>query len=104
MYVCLGMVMGRGGVEGWDLRPAPAPHGFFFPHPRPTPHDGKNFLALFSPLEALQSPAPSRKTLVFVNLPKGIIIFLIKHISLIKIYLKLLINLSHQIKLIFSKY
>ena len=43
------------------------------------------------------------KTLLFVNLPTTIAIVFNKPIALIKIYLKLKINLSHQIKLIFSK-
>ena len=73
--------------------------------PPPVPHDGENFLTPSPPLEALRSPAPPRKTLPFVDLPTTItFFFLIKHISLTKIYLKLQINLSHQIKLIFSKY
>ena len=47
------MAMGQGEVEGWGLRP------------RPTPHDGKNFLTPSPTLGALRSPAPSRKTLLF---------------------------------------
>ena len=57
------MVMGRGGVEGWGLRPCPA---WFCLNP--CPHDGENFFTPSPPLEALRSPASSHKTLLFVNL------------------------------------
>ena len=63
--------------QGWQwgkVRPkdgvfVPAPHAFVLPHPRPTLHDGENFLTLSLPLGAPQSPAPPRKTLLFVNFP-----------------------------------
>ena len=95
------MVMEWSKFEGWGLRsnptrfcltqsqPHPAWWGNFF-YPIPTPWDPAN-------------PRPPRKILLLVNLPTTITIFLIKPVSLIKIYLKLQINLSHQIKLIFSK-
>ena len=53
------MAMGRGGAEGWGLRP------------RPT----WIFLAPSPPLKAPQSPAPPRKTLFLVNIPYNYNIF-----------------------------
>jgi len=47
-------------------------------------------------------PAPFRKTLIFVFLPSNYYIFLLKKTYFInKNYLKLQINFSHQIKLVF---
>ena len=97
----LGMTMGRGGFEGWGLCPRPA--WFCLIHPRSALHDRENFLAPSLLLGALRSPASPHKTLLFVNLPTTTAIVFNKPIALIKIYLKLKINLSHQIKLIFSK-
>ena len=68
----LGMAMGRGGSEGWGIHPYP--HGFVLLHPRTTPHDKKNFLALSLLFGASQILAPPRKTLFFVNLPSTITI------------------------------
>ena len=82
---------------------APAPHDFVLPHSRPTLYDMKKFLAPSPPIGASWSPAPPRKTLLFINFPHKYYNFLIKHVSLIKIYLKLQLNLSYQIKLFFSK-
>ena len=89
----LGMAI-WGGEGGWSPK-----DGVF----APVPHDRKNFLAPSLPFRVLWSPTPPYKTLLLVNLPTTIIIVLIKHVLLIKIYLKIQINLSHQIKLIFSK-
>ena len=69
--ICINIRDGnRGKVEVF----VPAPHGFVLPHPcpappRPVPHDGENFLTPSLPLRAPQSPAPPRKTLLFVNFP-----------------------------------
>ena len=41
--------------------------------------------------------------ILLANLPQLLQLFLINPVLLIKIYLKLQINLSHQLKLIFSK-
>ena len=82
---------------------SPILHGFVLPHCRPAQHDGKKFLTPSQPLGTLQNPVPLRKTLLLVNFPIIFTIFLINYVSLIKIYLKLQINLSHQIKLFFSK-
>ena len=73
--------------------PIPAPpymtNKIFLPHPRP-----------FRPCEA--SPHPIKLYFLLIS-PQLLQLFLIKPFSLIKIYLRLIINLSHQIKLIFSK-
>ena len=61
----------------------------FSPHPRP-----------LGPREALPHPVKLYFLLIF---PTTRTIFLMKPISLIKIYLKLQLNLSHQIKSIFRK-
>ena len=61
----------------------------FSPHPRP-----------LGPREASPHPVKLYFLLIF---PTTKTIFLIKPISLIKIYLKLQLNLSHQIKSIFRK-
>ena len=66
------MAMGQGGSKGWGL--APAPHDFVLPYPHPALHDEENFLATSLPLRAPQSPTPSRKTLLLVNLPATITI------------------------------
>ena len=77
----LGMAMGWSGDE--DL------HGFVLTHPCP-----------LGPHEALPHPVKLYFLLIF---PTTSTIFLTKPISLIKIYLKLQLNLSHQIKSIFRK-
>ena len=69
----------------------------------PTPHDGEIFLAPSPPLEALQNPSHPIKLYFLLICPQKLQLFLIKPILLIKIYLKLQIHLSHQIKQIFSK-
>ena len=86
------MAMGWCEFERWGLRP------------RPASHDGENFLAPCPTLGALRSPAPPRKILFFLLIcPTTSTIFLMKPISLKKLYLKLQLNLSHQIKSIFRK-
>ena len=72
-------------------------------YPISTPHDEENFLASWGPLGAPQSSTPPHKTLLLVNLPTTIAIVFNKTCFVNKNYLKLKINLSHQIKLIFSK-
>ena len=96
---------GRDKAEGWGLRPcltwfclAPSlpypalPHmmgNTFSPHPH-----------LLGPRETLLHPVKLNFLLIC---PTTNTIFLMKPISLIKIYLKLQLNLSHQIKSIFRK-
>ena len=83
--------MGRGKAEGRGIRPCP--HSFVLPHPRPALHDGKNFLTPSPPHEAL-----SHLVKLYLICTMTSTIFLMKPISLIKIYLKLQLNLFHQIK------
>ena len=95
------MTMGWGGAEGWDLRPRPA--WFCLTPSSSRPHDRKNFLTSSLPLETPRSPVLSSKTLLLLMCSTISTIFLMKPISLIKLYLKLQLNLSHQIKSIFRK-
>ena len=69
------MAIGQGGAGPKDGIFAPAPHGFVFIHPRPAPHNGENFLTPPPPFGAPRSPAPPRKTLLFVDLPTDIFFF-----------------------------
>ena len=92
--------MGRGESEGCYLRSRPAWFYLTSSPPHPTSHDRENFLAPSPPLGA---PPHLVKLYYLLICPQLLQLFLIKLISLIKIYLKLQINLSHQIKLIFSK-
>ena len=64
--------MGRGGSEGWYLRPPL--HGFILPHPHFTLHERENFLTSSSLLGVPRSPDPSRKAPLLVNLPTTITI------------------------------
>ena len=85
-----------------------APHDFVLPHPRPAPPrmTGKILLPHprpSPPIRALQSPASPRKIYFLLICLTTSKFFLMKPISLIKIYLKLQLNLSHQIKSIFRK-
>ena len=101
IMVMVRMAMGWDRTKGWGLYP------LSYPIPTLPRIMGKIFLphASLSP-RALWSPAPPRKTLLFVNFSHNYNIYiyiLMKPISLIKIYLKLQLNLSHKIKLIFSK-
>ena len=68
----IGMAMGRGGAEGWDLRPRPAWIFLTSSLSRPAPHDGENFLPHLRPLrphEDPRNPALPRKTLFLINFP-----------------------------------
>ena len=58
---------------------------------------------IFLPLRAHEAPPHNVKHYFLLIFPTTNTIFLIKYVSLIKIYLKLQLTLSHQIKLIFSK-
>ena len=72
--------------------------------PRPTPHDGENFLTpSLPPLRPHKVPPYTVKLYFLLICPTISTIFLMKPISLIKIYLKLQLNLSHQMKSIFRK-
>ena len=71
--------------------------------PCPTPHDEKNFLPHPRPLGPRETPPHIVKLYFLLIYPTISTIFLMKPISLLKIYLKLQLNLSHQIKSIFRK-
>ena len=94
---------GRGGAKGWGIRPCPA--WFCLAPSSSRLHDGENFLTPSPPLGGPWSPAlPYPVKLYFLLIcPTTSTIFLMKHISLIKIYLILQLNLSHKIKSIFRK-
>ena len=63
----------------------------------------KIFLPHLHPLGPCEGPSHLVKFYFLLIFPTTSTIFLMKPISLIKIYLKLQLNLSHQIKLIFRK-
>ena len=94
------MAIGQGGASPKDGVFAPAPLGFVLPNPCMM---GKIFLLYPRPLGPCKAPSHSVKLYFLLICPQLLQLFLIKFILLIKIYLKLQINLSHQIKLIFSK-
>ena len=92
--ISLEMAMGWSGAEGWGLRPYS--HGFDLPNPCLIPHDKKNFLNPSPPLGSRETPPV--KLYFLLIYPITSTIFLMKPISLIKIYSKLQLNLSHKIK------
>ena len=92
--------MGWGGSEGWGLHPYPRWLCFTSSPPRMT---GTVFLPDPRPLGPHKTLPYLVKLYFLLICPLLLQFFLIKSISLIKIYLKLQINLSHQIKIIFSK-
>ena len=101
--VQIGMAMGQGGAEGWDLCPRPAWFCLATSPPCPAPHYGKNFLISSPPLGPHEAPPYPVKLYFLLIFPTTNTIFLMKLISLIKIHLELQLNLSHQIKSIFRK-
>ena len=76
-------------------------HGFVLSYPCHASHDGEKFLTPSA--SSLGAPPHLVKLYFLLIFPTTSIIFLMKPISLIKIYLKLQLNLSHQIKSIFRK-
>ena len=89
----IGMAMGWGEAKRWGLRPRLAP-----------PHmTGKNFPPHPCSLGPHKILSHLIKLYFLLIFPITSTIFLKKPISLIKIYLKLQLNLSHQIKSIFRK-
>ena len=89
----------NGAWRGRRMRSSSRPLWFYLAPspPRPAQHDGENFLTPSPPLEAPRNHAPPHKVLLFVNLPYNQYnFFLMKPISLIKIYLKLQLNLTRQ--------
>ena len=73
------------------------------PRPAPPCMTRKIFLPHPCSLEPHKAPPHSVKLYFLLICPQLLQLFSIKPILLIKIYLKLKINLSHQIKIIFSK-
>ena len=76
---------------------------FSYPIPALLCMMGKIFLPHPCPLGPREDPHHPTKLYFLLIYPQLLQLFLIKHVSLVKIYLKLQINLFHQIKLIFSK-
>ena len=96
----VGMAMGRGGTGSKDGVFVPVLHGFVLPLARMT---GKTFSPHLHPLRPCEAPPyPIKLYFLLICLQLGQF-FLMKPISLIKIYLKLQLNLSHQINSIFRK-
>ena len=106
VYQSCSTVRDCNGVE-WVRRMGSSPPSrmvlsYFIPTP-PSQQDRKIFLPNSRPLGPHEIlPYPVKLYFLFIC-PLLLQFFLIKFVSLIKIYLKLQINLSHQIKLIFSK-
>ena len=101
----VGMAMGRGKAKGWGLRPRLA---WFcltpsLPHPAPPRMMRKTFSPHLRPLGPREAPPHPVKLYCLLIYPTTSTIFLMKPISLIKIFLKLQLNLSHKIKSIFRK-
>ena len=63
--------MGWGEAGSKERVFIPALHNFVLPYPHPILHDKENFLTPSSSLGAPRSPAPPRKTILFVNLPNN---------------------------------
>ena len=97
----IGMAMGRSGVEGWGLRPHPA--GFCLTQSPAPCLRRKTFSPHSHPLGPHKAPPYLVKLYFFLTCPTTSTILLMKPMSLIKIYLKLKLNSSHQIKSIFRK-
>ena len=74
-----------------------------YPIPAPPRMTGNTFSPHPRPLGPHEAPPHPVKLYFLLLCPTTSTIFLMKPISLIKIYLKLQLNLSHQIKLIFRK-
>ena len=102
-FLGLGMAMGRGKSEGWGLYPRSTWFYFTPSSPHLSPHDREIFFPHSRPLGPSENPSYPVKLYYLFIFSLLLQLFLIKKISLIKIYMKLQINLSHQIKLIFSK-
>ena len=73
------------------------------PIPAPSRMTGKTFSPHPRPLGPREVPPHPVKLYFLLICPTTSTIFLMKPISLIKIYLKLQLNLSHQIKSFFRK-
>ena len=67
------MAMGRGGAEGWDLRPRPA--WIFLAPTHLAPYDRENFLSHPRTLRPLEAPPHSVKLYFLLIFPTTITIF-----------------------------
>ena len=74
-----------------------------YPICAPSRMTGKTFSPYPCPLGTREAPPHPVKLYFLLICPTTSTIFLMKPISLIKIYLKLQLNLSHQIKSFFKK-
>ena len=92
--------MGRGGTGSKDGIFVPVPHGFVLPLARMM---GKTFSPHPHPLRPCEAPPHPIKLYFLLICLQLVQFFLMKPISLIKIYLKLQLNLSYQITSIFRK-
>ena len=106
VYQSCSTVRDCNGVE-WVRRMGSSPPSrmvlsYSIPAP-PSQQDRKIFLPNSRPLGPYETLPHPIKLYFLLICPLLLQFFLIKFVSLIKIYLKLQINLSHQIKLIFSK-
>ena len=93
---------GAGQVRRMGSLPPPR-MVLFYPIPASLHMTGKIFLPHPCLLGPCKDPPHPTKFYFLLIYPQLLQLFSIKPVSLIKIYLKLQINLSHQIKLIFSK-
>ena len=102
-----GLVIGWGEAKGWVLHPylCPRPPCIVLSCLVSTPLCilGKIFSPHPCPLELREAPSHPVKYYFLLIWPQLLQIFLIKQVLFIKIYLKLQINLFHQIIPIFSK-
>ena len=96
---------GGGKAKGWGLRPRLAWFCLIpsLPHPAPPRMMRKTFSPHLRPLGPREAPPHPVKLYCLLIYPTTSTIFLMKPISLIKIFLKLQLNLSHKIKSIFRK-
>ena len=104
--LCLQNRDGNGAGRSWRmgfLSSSPPRMVLSCPIPAMSRMTGKTFSSHPRPLGPREAPPHSVKLYFLLICLTIITIFLTKPISLIKIYLKLQLNLSHQIKLIFRK-
>ena len=87
---------GNGAEQVRRMVSSPSPYMvLFYPIPSPPLMIGKIFLPHPRPLGPHEAPTHPEKLYYLLIYPQLLQLFLIKPISLIKIYLKLKINLSH---------
>ena len=100
----IGFRDGNGAGRDWRMgSSSPSRMVLSYPIPVPSCITGKTFPPHPRPLGLHEAPSHLVKLYFLLICPITSTIFLMKHISSIKIYLKLQLNLSHQIKSIFRK-